>query len=313
MQDGLAFEWLFIQAPVGNQVSKMEKYFVKFDSILSKYSCAQINFISLLILSVISIIDFLNGYEIGISIFLLIPISISAWYCGYRTGIIFSMFSAVIWFFNDYIGHAYINPIAPYWNATARLGFFLVTVLLINQLTRHLGTVKMLSKTDSLTGLLNVRGFTDRAEKLIGMAARHKRPLVLAFIDLDNFKKVNDELGHSEGDKVLQIVGRKFMASLRATDVAGRLGGDEFAIVLPETDPAGAKAMFETLRTHLMQEVWQNGWPISFSIGVASFDLPPSDLDEAIKVADTLMYRVKSSGKNSIIIEHYPADYAQKG
>jgi diguanylate cyclase (GGDEF)-like protein len=220
------------------------------------------------------------------------------------------MLSACIWFLNDYTSHVYINPIAPYWNALARLGFFMVTVVLINQLTIHLGIVKKLSKTDSLTGLLNVRGFTDRAETLFGVAARHSRSVVLAYIDLDNFKKVNDALGHSEGDKVLQVVGGKFMTSLRATDVAGRMGGDEFAIVLPETDEAGARFMFDTLRTHLLEEMNKHSWPISFSIGVVSFDSPPSDLDEAIRIADALMYRVKTSGKNNIIFEHYPSDYA---
>jgi len=287
-------------------VHAMEKIISRIDSSLSKYSCAPINLVSLLIVAVISIIDLLNGYEIGISIFLLIPIAISTWYCAYRAGVILSILSTIIWFLNNYSAHVYMNPIAPYWNALARLGFFLVTVTLLDQLKIHLGMVQVLSKTDSLTGLLNVRGFTELAEKHFGVAARHKRSVVLAYIDLDNFKNVNDELGHSEGDKVLQVVGNKFMTSLRGTDVAGRLGGDEFSIVLPETDEAGAKFMFETLRAQLMLEMQKHGWPISFSIGVVSFDSPPSDLDEAIRVADALMYRVKASGKNSIIFEHYP-------
>jgi len=83
--------------------------------------------------------------------------------------------------------------------------------------------------------------------------------------------------------------------------------------VLPETDEAGAMRMFDTLRTNLLQEMNIHNWPISFSIGVVSFDSPPSNLDEAIRIADALMYRVKNSGKNNIIFEHYPADYAYKG
>jgi len=291
----------------------MEKVFAKIDSILCKYSCAQINLLSVLLIAVISIIDRVNGYEIGISLFLLIPIAIAAWYCGYRVGVMFSILSAIIWFLNDRIGHEYLNPIAPYWNAMARLGFFLVTVALINQLTIHLGLVKVLSRTDSLTGLLNVRGFTEQAEILFGVAARHRRSVVLAYIDLDNFKKVNDELGHSEGNIVLQVVGGKFLNSLRATDVAGRMGGDEFAIVLPETDEAGAKSMFDTLRANLLADMKDHNWPVSFSIGVVSFDAPPSDLDEAIRIADALMYRVKATGKNNILFEHFPPGYVPRG
>jgi diguanylate cyclase (GGDEF)-like protein len=291
----------------------MEKEFAKIDSYLSKRSCNQINFLSLLIIALIAIIDDLTGNEIGVSIFFLIPIAISTWYCGYSVGIIISIVSAFMWFVNDYTGRSYINPIAPYWNAFARLGFFLITVTLLNQLSIHLLIVKKLSKTDSLTGLLNIRGFTEQAEKLFGVAARHTRSVVLAYIDLDNFKKVNDLLGHSEGDKVLQVVGKKFMTSLRATDVAGRMGGDEFAIVLPETDEAGSKFMFETLKAHLMDEMKSHNWPISFSIGVVSFDSPPSDLDEAIKIADALMYRVKATGKNNILFEHFPPGYVSRG
>jgi diguanylate cyclase (GGDEF)-like protein len=291
----------------------MENMFAKIDSYLSKRSCTQIRLFSLLIIAFIAIIDYLTGNEIGVSIFFLIPIAMSTWYCGYRVGIIFSILSAFLWFINDFTSRNYINLIAPYWNALARLGFFIVTVTLLNQLTVHLRIVRKLSRTDSLTGLLNVRGFTEQAEKLFGVAARHKRSVVLAYIDLDNFKIVNDQFGHSEGDKVLQVIGNELLNSLRATDVAGRMGGDEFAILLPETDEAGAVSMFNTLVAHLLEEMNKHNWPISFSIGVVCFDSPPSNLDQSIRIADSLMYRVKSSGKDNIIFEHFPAKYAPRG
>jgi len=119
---------------------------------------------------------------------------------------------------------------------------------------------------------------------------------------------VNDQRGHSEGDKVLQTVGEVFLKSVRKTDVAGRLGGDEFAIALPETNEAGAKSEFNKLRKNLAQAMQKNNWSVGFSIGAISFDLPPSNFDEAIKLADALMYQVKKSGKNNILFEHYPPD-----
>lgn len=285
----------------------MKKIFAKVDAVLNEFSCLQISLVALAIIALIALIDLEVGHEIAVSIFFLAPIAISTWYCSHRAGIIFCFLSAIIWFFIDYFGHAYSNPVAPYWNGLVRLGFFLVTEELLNQLRVRLGVEAKLSRMDSLTGLLNMRGFTESAEKLFGLAVRHKRPVVLAYFDLDNFKKVNDEQGHSEGDKVLQVIGKKLLTSLRATDVAGRLGGDEFAIVLPETYEAGAKPMFDTLRGVLLQEMQRYNWPISFSIGVVYFDSPPSNLDEAIKIADSLMYRVKASGKNNIIFERYPA------
>ena len=176
---------------------------------------------------------------------------------------------------------------------------------MLNQLKIRLGIETRLSRTDNLTGLLNVRGFTEQAEKLFILAARHKRPVTLAYIDLDNFKQVNDKLGHSEGDKALRVVSEQFLSSLRATDVAGRFGGDEFAILLPETDEVGAKSIFNKLRSELIQETQKHNWPIGFSMGVVSFDSPAFHLDEAIRIADSLMYQVKSSGKNHIVFRHH--------
>ncbi len=288
----------------------MKKLIARIDSVMSQCSGLQIHLVALLTVVLISTIDFVVGYEIAVSIFFLIPVAIATWYISHRAGIHFSILCAIIWFAIDYHGHPYANPIAPYWNALVRMGFFLITEELLNQMKVHLGNEKRLSRTDNLTGLLNGRGFAEKAENLFGLAARHNRPLALAHIDLDNFKQVNDELGHSEGDKVLRVISGKLLSSLRVTDVAGRLGGDEFAIVLPETDAAGAKSMFATLRDALLQETRKHNWPISFSIGVVSFDAPAFSLDEAIRIADTLMYQVKASGKNNILYRHYPASGA---
>ncbi|MDO8413432.1 MAG: GGDEF domain-containing protein [Gallionellaceae bacterium] len=282
----------------------MKKVFDKVNFVLDKCSRTQISLISMAFVAFIALIDIVVGYEIAISIFFLIPIVISTWYGSHRAGITCSILSAIIWFVIDYTGHPYTNPAGPYWNATVRLGFFLIIEGLLTQLKIRFNIEQYLSRTDKLTNLLNVRGFTEQAEKLFSLAFRYKRPVVLAYIDLDDFKKINDGLGHGEGDKVLQIVGARILISLRAADVAGRLGGDEFAIVLPETDVAGAKAMFDSLRGALLEEMQKHNWLISFSIGVVSFDAPACNLKQAIALADSLMYQVKARGKNSIIFQH---------
>lgn len=284
-----------------------KSYFSKLDTALHSCSRTQIRLISLLAIILIALADIAVGHEIALAIFFILPIAISTWHLGHRDGIIFSVICAALWFIVDFKlpGHPYVNPAAPYWNTVARLGFFLIIEGLLNQLKIHLEIEKELARTDDMTGLLNVRGFTMQAEKLFGLAARHNRPVVLAYMDLDNFKQVNDNFGHSEGDKVLQAVGKKTLTTLRTTDVAGRLGGDEFAIVLPETDEAGARASFAKLRDALLQEMKEHNWPISFSIGVVFFDAPVSTLDEAIKIADGMMYQVKRGGKNNVIFQHY--------
>ena len=259
---------------------------------------------------IISVAAYLLGYEITTSTFLLIPIALATWYGSYRQGVYFALLSAFIWHLIDtvFAAHPYSHPLIPYWNTSVRLGLFLITTLFLTLLKSQLNNEKNLSRTDSLTGMMNGRGFAEAAEKMFKLGARHGRPTCLAYIDMDDFKQVNDQRGHSEGDKVLQTVGEVFLKSVRKTDVAGRLGGDEFAIALPETNEAGTKSAFNKLRKNLAQAMQKNNWSVGFSIGAISFDLPPSNFDEAIKLADALMYQVKKSGKNNILFEHYPPD-----
>jgi diguanylate cyclase (GGDEF)-like protein len=284
----------------------MEGILSKVDTVLNKYSPGQVRVASLLLIALVAGLNAVTGSEIGISIFFLIPVAISTWYGSRRDGIIAVCVSASAWLLVDSTSHTYSIPVAPYWNALVSLGMFLVIEELVNQLRIRFGIEKSLSRTDSLTGLPNARGFSEQAEKLFGLATRHNRPITLAYIDLDNLKKVNDELGRGEGDKLLRAVCDKIQSSLRSTDLAGRLGGDEFGVVLPESDDAGARSVFDTLRDALLLETQKNHWPISLGIGVVSFASPTPSLAHAIKIADSLMIQVKARGKNNIIFEQYP-------
>ena len=162
-----------------------------------------------------------------------------------------------------------------------------------------------MAKLDGLTGVMNARAFGEAAQTILSIAARYGRPTAIGYIDLDNFKSVNDTLGHSEGDTVLIAVASILLESVRGTDLVGRLGGDEFAIFLPETTYSGAVTIFDKLRERLLKEARERVWPIGFSIGVAVFRTAPLSVDEAIKLADALMYRVKNSGKNNILFEEF--------
>lgn len=282
--------------------------FDKIDSFLGRRSHVQIIAICLLLSALIARIDALTGYEISISILFLLPIALSTWYGSRSAGIFFSMLSAVLWLIIDDVifDHPYANAFAPYWNGGVRLCAFLVTEELINRLKIHLDIEKLQARTDDLTGLLNVRGFTEQAEKLFGVSARHNRNITLACMDLDDLRGVNEKSGQKEGDELLRVVGSKIAASLRASDVAGRMGGDEFAILLPETDEAGARSMFDTFGITLRQEMEKNGWPVSFSMGVVSWNSPRANLDDAIRIADSLLYQAKTGGKNAARFASYP-------
>jgi diguanylate cyclase (GGDEF)-like protein len=286
----------------------MKKYFRDIHEVLLRRSPNEIRAIALLLIAIISVTDYLAGYEISTSLFFLVPITLATWYGNQRQGIFFSFLSAIIWFLIDTVisAHPYNHPLIPFWNSSVRLGLFLIATQFLTLLKSQLNREKSLSRTDGLTGIMNGRGFAEEAEKMFKLAARHGRPTCLGYIDLDDFKQVNDRSGHSEGDKVLQTVGEILIRSVRKTEVAGRLGGDEFAIALPETNESGAYAVFNKLRDKLALGMQKGKWPVGFSIGVISFDLPPANFDEAVRLADALMYRVKRNGKNNILFEHYP-------
>ena len=253
---------------------------------------------------VVAFLDYSTGVELSFSIFYLMPVALTAWYTEGRAGQWICVASAMAWYGVDFAGgHVYSHGVIPVWNAAVRFGFFLITTLLLVRLRAALEEQKKLAEHDGLTGLLNARTFRKGCARILDLAARHRHPLCLGYIDLDDFKSVNDSLGHSVGDAVLKAIAVALEERLRASDLVGRLGGDEFAILLPETDVDGATAMFSEIHQRLVDLAVRNHWPIGFSIGVAVFGSPPAHLDEAVQLADDLMYRVKSGKRNSILVE----------
>ena len=169
----------------------------------------------------------------------------------------------------------------------------------------HLQREAMLGRKDALTGVRTLRAFREEAAVLFRLASRTGAPSALGFLDLDDLKQVNDTMGHAEGDRVLECVGATLAESTRSTDAVGRLGGDEFAVLLPDTDAASAKFYFDRLHQRLLDAMRERGWPVGMSIGVAFFPAaPPSDAD-ALRYADSLMYRAKRAGKNRVVYAEF--------
>lgn len=276
---------------------------------LSAQSQVRLAASSLLLVAAIGAIDHLTGYELSFSIFYLIPVGISSWYAGKRLGILVCIISATTWLAVDYTaGHQYTHPAIPYWNASVRFAFFVIIADLLGRLRSTLEFQASLAQQDGLTGIMNARTFRQRYDSLAQLAARHGHPMALGYLDLDGFKGVNDSLGHGVGDRVLKAVATELAKRLRASDFVGRLGGDEFAVLLPETDLAGARTFFTEIRESLLGLAAHNRWSVGFSIGVAVFHSPPANPEDAIRCADDLMYKVKSTGKNNILFEEYPGE-----
>jgi len=258
-------------------------------------------FAGLVLVGAVGLLDYLTGYEISFSIFYIIPIALVTWTIGRRAGATFALLGAVTWYVVEYwSGRPYSNSFIPYWNALVRLSFFLIIVLSLAALRELWQKEKDLSRVDFLTGIANSKAFYESAEQEIERSFRYRRPLSLAYLDCDNFKEINDRLGHQSGDNLLRKVADIIQTQLRSTDVGARLGGDEFAVLLPETGEAAAQEAVARLKDKLSESMQRHGWPVTFSVGLVTFADPPASVDEMVSRADTLMYDAKNNGKNRI-------------
>jgi diguanylate cyclase (GGDEF)-like protein len=245
------------------------------------------------------LIDYITGYEISISTFYLIPISLSSWFISRKSGSFFSLLCTLVWFLTDYTSGIYnTHYLIILWNSIMRFIVFLIFTYSLSALKSALANEVMLARTDSLTGVANQRYFFEMAGMEVYKASRYKHPITLAYLDVDNFKDINDKFGHLEGDKLLKIIAETIKKNIRVSDMAARLGGDEFAILLPETGGEQAKAVVKKAQESLSEVMRDNGWKITFSIGVITHVDPQITIDDILKLADELMYSVKTSGKN---------------
>ena len=166
--------------------------------------------------------------------------------------------------------------------------------------------LRELATRDGLTGLYNHRTFQDLLRREVAAAQRYAHPLSVVLLDIDHFKKVNDQHGHPAGDAVLREVARTTAAALRATDIAARYGGEEFALILPETDARGAVVLAERIRREIEAlEVGVGGdkrLRVTISLGVCPWQpgLPVEALNGLVEAADKALYAAKNSGRNRI-------------
>jgi len=166
---------------------------------------------------------------------------------------------------------------------------------------------KKLSITDGLTGLYNNRFFNEMFKKELVRAARYENPLSLLLIDIDDFKKLNDDYGHLAGNFALKRLAGIFKKSCRAVDLPARWGGEEFAIILPETDKKNAAIFASRLKntialTPLESSESDRAISVTVSIGLASFPLDGTGRQDLIRAADRALYDAKLQGKNRVCL-----------
>lgn len=253
----------------------------------------------------ISAIDFWVWMDIGLSVFYLIPIMMTAWFIGPRTGLALACLCALAWFQADGVAKDYSLRFLPYWNAGVRLSFFVIVTSLLTTLKAAYQREQLLARLDGLTGINNYRFFLELLQAELDRSRRYQYPLTLAYLDVDGFKAINDQMGHSVGDQLLKAIAQTLMSSVRSHESVARLGGDEFAILLPQTHYDQTKITLTRIQ-HLLQTLSKlQGWPVGFSIGAVTFNTLPASVDILLTQADQLMYAVKRSGKNRLECRQY--------
>ncbi len=253
----------------------------------------------------LGVIDYKTGPNFSISLFYVFPVALASWTLGTSEGILVSFICAVAWNMTNLPANQSFITLFPLWNALTRLGILVIMALLFAEVHSLLNNESRLSHTDYLTGISNRRALFESASLEIGRLTRTGRPFTLLYMDLDDFKTVNDFAGHEAGDFVLTKIATVLKLQLRGIDVIARIGGDEFVMILPETDEEAARKVAPRLHGFLLEEMQKNQWPVTFSIGALTFVSAPADAAEMFRLADQLMYSAKKEGKNTICYKVY--------
>lgn len=252
----------------------------------------------------VGVLDYVTGSELSFFLFYLGPIAFAVWFHGVRFGFVMVLLSAIAWLAADIGGaHHYTESWIQFWNTMIRLLVFGAFAGLLAKLKTMLENEERLADTDPLTRLFNRRAFSESLEREVDRARRYQEAFTLAYIDLDNFKQVNDRMGHDVGDQLLKFVAAILDNHTRSSDIVARLGGDEFAILFPQTYGASAREGLDKLRRELNNTMEENEWPVTFSIGAVAFSRPEGSIRDILKIADDLMYKVKKQGKNGLLFE----------
>ncbi|KPB39115.1 GGDEF domain protein [Pseudomonas savastanoi pv. phaseolicola] len=170
------------------------------------------------------------------------------------------------------------------------------------KLWEHRNILRKISRTDSLTGLLNHGAWKDLLDLEYVKSQNQHQQCVIALIDIDHFKVINDTYGHLMGDTVLQNISEALMENLRDSDLIGRCGGDEFCVILPDTHLFQAREILERTRLAIDEMTYslQRDLKVSLSIGIAAYSLELPDASSWLHEADKALYLAKSTGRNCV-------------
>lgn len=260
--------------------------------------------LSVLCIGLIGYLNWLIGVELRVFPLYFAPLMAAAWWTSRSIAMVLTVLSTLVWIGSLYLGgRAYSSVWVWIFNGFTQLVAFFLVTWLVASLRTALLRERALSRLDPLTGLSNSRAFFEQSQAILSLCRRKGWPVTLAFIDLDHFKRVNDTLGHAQGDEVLRQVAVVLDEQLRDSDIKARLGGDEFVILLPSTDHSGAEQVLGMLlrRLHESTKITVSG--VTASIGAVCAMDAPHDVEVLVRAADDLMYEVKAHGRDGVRIK----------
>jgi len=259
--------------------------------------------IGLLGIFAVGTLDYVTGVDLRLGPLYYVPLSLVAWELGGGPVVAAALLCAISLTGSNWLAGQSFSTFVTTFNFTMQWLSFVVIGLLITALRRALVHERALSRTDALTSLLNARTFYEEAARVLALTRRTRNPVTLAYVDLDNFKSVNDTRGHRAGDEILRAVGGIIAGCTRKSDVAARLGGDEFGVLMPETDPHHARQACERLRTLIAKRFEAEASPVTATVGGVTFLSLPESVDAMVHLADSRMYAAKAAGRDRVDIE----------
>lgn len=251
----------------------------------------------------IGLVDFFSGIELRVFPLYYGPIAYAAWSFGRPGALAAATASALGWFLaNQLAGQQYSHIYIWIANILMQAASFVVVGFLVAGVRTTLARERALARTDALSGLMNQRAFYEECGRVLNLCRRGRRPVTLAYLDLDDFKAINDTRGHQAGDELLRAVGQVLRSTVRSSDVTARLGGDEFAILLPELGPVEAGQALTRLGDAI-RNLGDAPGAITASIGAITLLSAPDDVGAMVQQADATMYRAKRDGKNRVRLD----------
>lgn len=240
-----------------------------------------------------------TGAEYAFASLALLPVIAAAWYSGVICGQVMAVIGAGIWIVGDVQSGQYDWQSSALWaNCLPRLVTYAIAAALTCSVARQLRRERELARSDALTGLANRRLFVQRCDIELERSRRYGHSLGMLYLDLDNFKQLNDRLGHAAGDQALIAVAEALRDVTRSADLVARLGGDEFAVLLVEVDIQSASHTTSRISEEVNGALAQ--FPeLSSSTGLAWFEGAGQSVAEMMAIADAVMYGVKRNSPGS--------------